>query len=373
MHSVLEGVVKNFFKYWFNSEFSSNNCSLRKFTKEIDQRVLLILPPKFIPSTPRSINTHNLWRAHEYLSFILYYALPVFRDIMQFDQYQNLKKLILFIETILAPKIDITNLKKVEKYIIEFVEELEYLYPKSIMLSGVHELLHLTQCTIDFGPLNSINCFQFEELNRKLVRFIHGYDLIGEELIKIFAVAQSLSCFMLKIQNEKIKNYIISRMPFKTSNVKNASTNLCVISLLNKSTKTIEPSYIKTFELFLQKSRNDMIIYSKVIYNGTTYTSYHNKTKRCDSCFINKNNQIGLIECFVLDNNKVYIIARKVVTLFNAFYDPSCPDIKSNAYACYISNEQFVDEIINVKKIALINLSNNNCFVSLFNSGHLFS
>jgi hypothetical protein len=50
------------------------------------------------------------------------------------------------------------------------------------MLSGVHELLHLVECTITFGPLNSFSLFPFEELNRKLLRFLHGYDLIGEEL-----------------------------------------------------------------------------------------------------------------------------------------------------------------------------------------------
>jgi hypothetical protein len=47
------------------------------------------------------------------------------------------------------------------------------------MLSGTHELLHLVDCTTAFGPLNLINLFQFEELNRILVSFLHGFDLIG--------------------------------------------------------------------------------------------------------------------------------------------------------------------------------------------------
>ena len=46
-------------------------------------------------------------------------------------------------------------------------------------LQCAHELLHLVDCTIEFGTLNSINCFQFEELNRKLLTFTHGFDLIG--------------------------------------------------------------------------------------------------------------------------------------------------------------------------------------------------
>jgi len=69
MHTVLEGVMKNFFKYWFDSAFTKAPLSLRKYMKEIDNRLSLIKPPKFVPSTPRSIHSYIFWSAHEYLSF----------------------------------------------------------------------------------------------------------------------------------------------------------------------------------------------------------------------------------------------------------------------------------------------------------------
>ena len=113
MHSVLEGVIKNFFKYWFASEFSKRSFSLRKYMKEIEIRLSRIKPPTFVPSTPRKLDSWNLWSAHEYLSFILYYSLPVFKDIMSHEHYENLKKLVLFLETILAERINLERLKKV--------------------------------------------------------------------------------------------------------------------------------------------------------------------------------------------------------------------------------------------------------------------
>lgn len=100
MHSLLEGVVKSFFKYWFCGEMS-DPYSLKKYMQEIDNRLSKITPPRFVPSTPRSIYTHNFWRAHEYLSFMLYYSLPVFRDVLDSRYYNNIKKLICFIEIIL--------------------------------------------------------------------------------------------------------------------------------------------------------------------------------------------------------------------------------------------------------------------------------
>jgi hypothetical protein len=79
------------------------------------------------------------------------------------------------------------------------------------MLSGVHELLHLVHCTKKFGPLNLVNCFQFEELNRKILGVIHGKDLIGEEFIKMFFTVQNLSCIDNKNEN-KIKNKKINSL-----------------------------------------------------------------------------------------------------------------------------------------------------------------
>lgn len=67
MHSILEGVVKNFFKFWFSTEYkASEEFSLRTFILEIDRKLLLIRPPSFVPCAPRSIETWKQWRAHEF-------------------------------------------------------------------------------------------------------------------------------------------------------------------------------------------------------------------------------------------------------------------------------------------------------------------
>ena len=162
MHSVCEGVIKKFFEYWFETGDFLGDHSLRQYMQEIDKRLLSITPPKFVPYTPRSIYSHNVWHAHEYLAFILYYALPVFKNIMKEEHYLNLQKLVVFVETILAPVISIQKLTSLEGVIKEFVKELPELYSPRIMLSGVHELLHLIDETIKHGPLNNINCFPFE-------------------------------------------------------------------------------------------------------------------------------------------------------------------------------------------------------------------
>ena len=44
--------------------------------------------------------------------------------------------------------------------------------------------MHLVLCTRTLGPLNDNNCFPFEELNRKVTRFIKSQDLVGDEFLK---------------------------------------------------------------------------------------------------------------------------------------------------------------------------------------------
>ena len=97
----------------------------------------------------------------------------------------------------------------VEELLFSFVSKFKHLYSEQI-LSGFHELLHLTDLTLQFGPLNSLCLFQFEELNRKISRFIKGTDLIVEEFIKIFTIAQYLTKLapLIKNADNKINNFI---------------------------------------------------------------------------------------------------------------------------------------------------------------------
>jgi len=291
---------------------------------------------------------------------------------MKFEYYQHLKKIILFIETLLSPVIDINKLQEVEKILIEFVKEVSDLYPLSIMLSGMHELLHLIDCTLDFGPLNSTNCFQFEELNRKLMRFLHGHDLIGEELIKIFSTAQTLSQFSINIQNNQLKEFIKKRLNFRSSNKKKLTSKI-EIKILDKLDESNNRLYLEMFYRFSNLSLNNVQICHKILNNGVFFTSHYIKTKRLDSCFINHKNQIGLIECFLIVNNIVYVLAKRIIKSFNAFYSPRFPSISSNSFVCYISDQYFVEEIKYIKKTNLMYVSDNNCFVSLFSTSHLFN
>jgi hypothetical protein len=205
MHSVLEGVVKNFFKYWFDAQYAGENFTLRKHVAVINDRLFRIKPPSFVPYTPRSIDT--------------------------------------------------TDLRTAQKIIQDFVFELPNIYSSSMLLSGVHELLHLVECTEQFGHLNSVNCFVFEELNRKATSFIHGKDLIGEEFIKIFTTAQA---FAVSAENVNVQTnigqFIQEFSQFKTSKRKKQFLNRKI--RINKIEVSTNPNLLELYRKF--NNRNDL-------------------------------------------------------------------------------------------------------------------
>ena len=57
---------------------------------------------------------------------------------------------VISLEYLLAPKINISDLDKIEKSVLFFVTKVSDIYPEQLMLSGMHELLHLVDITKKF-------------------------------------------------------------------------------------------------------------------------------------------------------------------------------------------------------------------------------
>lgn len=194
MHTVFLGLVKDLFTYWFEHPLSSK-YSLRNHLDELNDRLFKCKPPQYVQQAPRKLNDFNNWRAHEFMNFIIYFAIPIFYKIMDEEYFKHLLFLIIPIEYLLSKNINVVNLPSIHKSLCLFVKNLEELYDIHILKSAAHELLHLTMCTKLLGPLNQNNCFPFEELNRKVNRYRKGDDLIGDEFLKLLNASKNFSFF----------------------------------------------------------------------------------------------------------------------------------------------------------------------------------
>ena len=374
MHSILEGVVKRFFKFWFEvtvREEDPFDFSLKKHINEIDRRLLNIRIPSFIPTTPRSIRDYKLWRAKEFLSFLIYYSLPIFYDLMDNKFLINLTKLVVATEFLLQKKILKSDLIYVKEILKAFVLEVEQIYPANIMLSGMHELLHIVDCTINFGPINFVNCFQYEEINRKIVKFINGYDLVGVEFITNFSILQSLQMFYQSFtSNNAFNKFIEKHKIVKSSNKKRVNQESCILGPLEIITD--EQYRIISENFNLDGVQRDQIKSCKRLnFNGVLYTTSKNISKRVDYC-VKVDLFYGLISEFIVIKNKVFVLIQRVDHLHSPFYDENNPQIKSQSFLCNITDEIFLSTLDKLKKVALIRVNDGLCFISDFSISHLF-
>ena len=371
MHSVLEGVVKRFFRYWFDE---NGEQSLKAFTIEIDKRLLSIKPPSFIPITPRSIDQRAKWRANEYLNFLLFYSLPVFFGIMESRYYLNLMKLVVGMECLLDKRIKRANLEIVQEILVSFVKEAQQLYSSEIMLSGMHEILHLVDCTLTFGPLNCTNSFQFEELNRKIISLIFGKDLMGDEFLKLFSILQALTYYSFLNENPVLKEYFKEHNIIKSCNKKrlNEAQNGVFSPLGEISTASLEVNN-QVLNVY-PNAALPLKTCNRISFNGIIYTNVKSQTKRCDYCAktLEPQENYGLIEIFVFNEVEVYVILQKITKYFSPFFDPIHRELKSKNFICSLTKRVFITTIENLAKAFLIRLPDDRMYISTFSTSHLF-
>jgi hypothetical protein len=113
----------------------------------------------------------------------------------------------------------------------------------------------------------------------------------------------------------------------------------------------------------------------KFSFKGILYTSLSSDTKRCDYCIKTRdNNFYGLIEYFLYNESKVYVVCKKLVKLLAPFFDPENSEVKSKSILCNLTERQFVTTIDKLVKVFFIKVSdnNNNAYISSFSISHLF-
>jgi hypothetical protein len=377
MHSILYGVVKLLFKYWFDKS-KKGPYSLRSKVKLIDAKLKRIRPPNFIPNHPRPIETTwHLWRCHEFLAFILYYALIVFKDLMPAAYFSHLINLVLSLEILLNVTVRRDALNTVKCLLKEFVKDISSLYDDLIMDSGVHELLHLVECSEQFGPLNVTSCFQFEELNRKIVQLIKGKDLIGEEFYKLFTIAQALSYFISqsKFQNAALNRFIEKHQVIKSSNKKKYAVQRIKVTCSIIFEKNLDITNL------IDKFDGELIVNLAVInrcyYSNILFTDERNKSKFCDSFVrIKTTNKYGSIKKLIYiekPKEKIYAIIQQYIYLNNCFFNPKFTDVKSRGFVCTITPIILVSYIEDIEKCFLFEISESLFYVNSFKMNHLFT
>jgi hypothetical protein len=341
MHSIFLGVVKLMFVYWFNSKLEKPYC-MKQHIGILNGRLLSCRPPNSVAQAPRKLEDFNNWRAHEFMHFILFFAIPVFYKIMPTTYFDHLLLLIISLEKLLNKKINRNELGEINSMLNKFVVEADDLYGSDIMTSGMHELGHLVECTKELGNLNGVCCFAFEELNRKITRTIKGSDLIGDEFLKIWGVSLHLSYRVNELKDEnQFVSFIKEYFSIKSSNLK-YSHDKVVLKLGNKIEVDLNKLSLQIKKiLFSLVNENEFSFYEKVFINKVVYTIENDQTKFNNSV-IKFEEEIGIIDSICKSNDDIFLICRRLKLNDSPFYNVNFKSINSSFSFFYVTNNFFI-------------------------------
>ena len=265
--------------------------------------------------------------------------------------YDHLIYLVVSLEILLNISVKRDSLISVKLMLKEFVMNISLLYDEFIMVSGIHDLLHLVECTEKFGPLNITNCFQFEELNRSITLLINGKDLIGEEFYKLFTIAQSLSYFIgqYKFQNQALIKFIEKHQVIKSSNIKKIAGNQIKVSC--SIVQENNPEISNLIQDLTSEILKNLPTISRCYYGNILFTDETNPSKFCDSFVKEKDSETyGSIKRLVYSKDKIFVVIQKYIFFNDLFCNQKYPEVKSRGFICKSSSVLFLRNINSLEK-----------------------
>nr|XP_046271851.1 uncharacterized protein LOC124073584 isoform X2 [Scatophagus argus]XP_046271852.1 uncharacterized protein LOC124073584 isoform X2 [Scatophagus argus] len=186
MHSVLLGVSKQLMSLWLDQENSMKPWYVGQQISEMDSRLLCLKPPLEITRSPRSLKCRDTWKASEWRAFILFYAIAVLPGILHPKFLVHYFYLSFGVHILLQESISQYDLQLAHEYFVRFVEDMKELYGEENVSFNCHQLIHLTESVLNWGPLWATSAFSFEKNNGNLRALLKGINDNPQQIYQRF-------------------------------------------------------------------------------------------------------------------------------------------------------------------------------------------
>jgi len=161
MHLLCLGVMRKLIINWMRG-----SLQLRLSSSQIQMCCDRL--SEFIPHVctefcrkPRSLFEIDRWKASELRNFLMYYGPLVLRSVLHDELYHHF--MILFVAVRILASSTLAHMHAYAANLLNtFVLQLRKLYGETSLIYNMHNLIHLADDVIAFGPLDTFSCFPFE-------------------------------------------------------------------------------------------------------------------------------------------------------------------------------------------------------------------
>src|SRR6218665_1246490 len=213
LHCVLLGVVRTFSGLWFDSSNHEQSWYVgQSGVAAVSRKLIALRPPSDVSRLPRSLAERKFWKGSEWKSFLLYYSVLVLRGVLPTKFLNHWFLLVYSIHILLQESISKQDVLLAEKALIEFAAGVPVLYGSEYCTFNVHQLLHLPQAVLNWGPLWAFSCFRFESNIGQIISLVTGSNCVPMQIFRSVATRNALPglysryCAVQDIQLESILN-----------------------------------------------------------------------------------------------------------------------------------------------------------------------
>ncbi|XP_063064685.1 uncharacterized protein LOC134456944 [Engraulis encrasicolus] len=287
-HSVCLGVTRQLMKLWIDPKHHAKPWYIGTNSERIDEQLLAIKPPVELTRVPRAVKERKFWKASEWRSFLLFYALPVLSGILPKKYLNNLFLLVFGIYTLLQENIHTVDIDNAEKALKKFVMGFEKLYGRENMTFNVHLMTHISASVRNWGPLWATSTFSFESFNGTLLKYFNGTTYVQDQIVKRFLKWQDLSKHANKRMNsanDTVKNLFVDMQNSKRKTAKSLPLSDNVRVFGSSTTVNLPVRHMLAIEELVGVRVQHGLYYDRFIVDGVLYHSdtYKGLKKRNNS------------------------------------------------------------------------------------------
>lgn len=162
LHLLHLGLMKRFLLGWRDGTFRKSDTKWSDAnTKAVSAFLLKCKMPREIHRAMRSLEHLCYWKGTEYRTFLMYVGIVALKDHSSYEIYQHF--LLLFCAVTICETRQFSHLLHLAKALIDhYIEDFIHIYGIHYMTSNFHNLAHMIDDVVKFGPLTSISSYPFE-------------------------------------------------------------------------------------------------------------------------------------------------------------------------------------------------------------------
>lgn len=183
MHGPIGGVCKRLFEFMLDPLSKDKKCHIDKESAGILHRRLMNFGSTLdFKRFPRDLNLVSEWKMNEYFQFLFYESPIIFKDVLDKECYNHWLVFVYSLSKLWEGNVTKNELDVISQLLKSFIDDIDNLYGEKEHTPNMHNIIHLTLCVLNLGPLKEYNAFIFEHFNSYLKKSTHSSYAVNHQI-----------------------------------------------------------------------------------------------------------------------------------------------------------------------------------------------